>query len=260
MISKTIVLITGGNAGIGYEIVKKIAIENPDTHHVLMGTRSLAKGEAAHKSLGSPKNVTPVQLDIVSDDSIATLQSHVSSTYGRLDVLIHNAATAGRDADLMPEGKKIPGFRAEGKSIREIYAHVYNTNIISAAVLTESFESLLHASSAPKVIFITSTLGSIGSLVKGFPLVGAPWYNSSKSAINYLTVYYARKFPKWRVNAVCPGLNSTGLNEVPLSDETHPRNGAIRAVQLVLEKQEGEGTLGKDTATYSNKDQGIIEW
>jgi hypothetical protein len=45
--TKTLVLISGGNAGIGYEIVKKIATEHPSTHHVLMGCRDTHKGEAA---------------------------------------------------------------------------------------------------------------------------------------------------------------------------------------------------------------------
>lgn len=67
---ETLVLISGGNANIEYEIVKKIATENSSTHHILMGCRDTMKGEAAVASMDAPMDVNPIQLDITSDESI----------------------------------------------------------------------------------------------------------------------------------------------------------------------------------------------
>ena len=80
-----------------------------------------------------------------------------------------------------------------------------------------------------------------------------PRYSSSKSAVNYITAFYARAYPDRKVNAVCPGLNATGLNNVGVTDDTHPRNGAIRVCELVAEGKDGV------SGTCSNK-KGIIPW
>ncbi|KAF4635841.1 hypothetical protein G7Y89_g2250 [Cudoniella acicularis] len=240
MASKTIVLISGGNTGIGYEIVKRLSTTHPTTHHILMGTRSLQNGQKALTSLSSPPNVTPVQLDITSDSSIDTLFQTIKSQYGKLDVLINNAATAGLDL-----GEAKPGtFHPEGKSLRELYTHVYATNTVGTAVLTDNMIPLLSLSPKPKIIFVSSGLGSIGRLASGeMGIVECPWYSSSKAAVNYLMVFYARKLgesadgKKWAVNAACPGLNATGLNHVPLSEETDPKNGAVRPLDLLSHSQ-----------------------
>lgn len=249
MSAKIIVLISGGNANIGYEIVKKLAWENPDTHHVMMGTRDLDKGEEAWKSMGSPSNVTPIELDITKDPIVDQAFENIKSIHGKLDILIHNAGTAGRDMGEVEGG----AFLARGVSIREVYKHVYDVNVISAAVMTEKMIPLLEKSALPKIIFISSGLGSIAKFQDGYTFVDAPWYNSSKSAVNYLSAFYARKYPTWKVNACCPGLNATGLNAVPMSEATHPRNGAINACKLALEGQDGA------SGTYTNT-EGTIPW
>ncbi|KAK3078138.1 hypothetical protein LTS18_008351 [Coniosporium uncinatum] len=269
--SPTVVLVTGGNAGIGYEICKKLALEHPDTHHVLMGTRSLSKGSAAAKEMGSPKNLEPIQLDITDDSSIESCFQHISSQFGKLDILINNAGSAGRD---LPEADEMDAWRerqsgaddgAKGaqspeelKMLRNMFTHVYATNDTGAALLTERMVPLLFKSSLPKIIMISSGLGSIQDVLKGYPKPGGPplpvpWYNSSKAAMNYLAAYYSQLYPKWKVNTCCPGLNATGLNGIPVSEELHPRNGAINAVKLALEGEDGV------TGTYSNK-EGPLPW
>ena len=248
--SKTLVLITGANTGIGYEVVRKLAEDNVSSHQILLGTRTLAKGEAALKSIGSPSNVRPVQLDVTEDSSINRVFETIQTDYGKLDVLINNAGTAGLDLGPVKDGV----FQPEGKSVREVYTHCYSVNVISSAVLVEKMVPLLEKSVLPKVIFMSSGLGSIALFSSGEKeFVPCPWYNSSKSAVNYMTAFYARKYPHWKVNAVCPGLNATGLNHVPLTEETDPKNGAIRACELVMEGKEGV------SGTYSNKD-GPIPW
>ena len=183
---KVISLVSGGNAGIGYEIVKKLS-QNPD-HQVLMGCRDTSKGEAAVATMGAPRNVNPIQLDIEDDESIEHAAKTIEQLFGKLDILINNAGTAGRAGGL-------------DRKPRQIYEEVFSVNVTGAALLTDAMTPLLEKSQAAKVIMITSSLGSLQRVLdKEGPAVPVPWYNASKSAMNYLCVYYAKKYPAWRVN------------------------------------------------------------
>ena len=59
---------------------------------------------------------------------------------------------------------------------------------------------------------------------------------------------YARKYPKWKVNAVCPGPRATNINKLEEREDTHPSLGAVRALELVQEGLDGV------TGTFSSAD------
>jgi NAD(P)-dependent dehydrogenase (short-subunit alcohol dehydrogenase family) len=238
--SKTVVLVTGGNAGIGFEIVKKLSTEYP-SHQILMGSRDIHKAEDAVSSLGAPTNINPIQLDVTDDESINHCFKAIEQHFGRLDILINNAGTAGRD---LPNRD----------NWRQVFNHCYNVNVTGAAILTETMLPLLEKSKLPKIIFISSGLGSITNVLRPeAKLIPVPFYSASKSAMNYLAAYYAKKCPSFKVNSCCPGFNATGLNNAELTEENHPRNGAINAVRLATEGPDGA------SGTYSNK-EGPIPW
>jgi NAD(P)-dependent dehydrogenase (short-subunit alcohol dehydrogenase family) len=95
MASSKVVIVTGGNAGIGYEAVKAL-FQSTKPYHVLMGSRSLEKGKLAAEMIKrecpeAKNSLEPIQLDVTSDESIKNIFSHVQSSQGRLDVLVHNA-------------------------------------------------------------------------------------------------------------------------------------------------------------------------
>ena len=246
---KTIVLVTGGNTGIGYEIVKSL-VQSPETkstHHVLLGCRDVHKGEAAAASLGGPTNLNPIQLDVTDDESIDHCYKTIDQHFGRLDIAIMNAGSSGRDLRIQ--------YEASGRSpptVRELYTHVYNVNVIGVGVLTDKLVPLLEKSMLPKIIFISSTLGSI-SWTLGAPMDPIPWYNSSKAALNMLCACYTHRYPKWKVNTCCPGYRATGLNGAEKNEDTDPAKGALNAIRLVLEGPDGA------TGTYSNI-EGPISW
>lgn len=178
----TFVLVSGANQGIGLEIVKKLATENSG-YHVLMGCRSLEKGQAAIASLPPNLSVEPIKLDVTNDSSISKAVATVQEKYGRLDVLINNAGTGSRS---LPQGL----------GLRQQYTQIMDTNAISAACLTEAFVPLLRKSSQPRIIFMTSELGSIGSTLNPkFPSYGVdkPQYKASKAAMNMIMATYAVK-------------------------------------------------------------------
>lgn len=95
MADKSIVLVTGGNTGVGYETVKALYASSV-AHVVLMGSRSLENADAAIKKLqaevpDSTSEVIPIQIDIEDDASIDRLNKDIESKFGRLDVLVNNA-------------------------------------------------------------------------------------------------------------------------------------------------------------------------
>ena len=240
---KTFVIVSGANQGIGLEIVKKLATENPE-YHVLMGCRSLEKGQAAIASLPSNLSVEPIELNVTNDSSISKAVATVQEKYGRLDVLINNAGISQR---ALPQDL----------SLRQQYTQIMDTNAISAACLTEAFVPLLRKSSHPRIIFMTSELGSIGStLDPNFIYYGidTPEYKASKAAMNMIMATYAVKYKDagFQVNVCCPGFNATNLNGFN-ERAGDPKDGAIDACRLA--------TAGKDgqTGTFTNK-EGPMPW
>lgn len=98
MSSPKVVLVTGGNNGIGYETVKALLQSEKAAYHILLGSRSLEKGNRAIETLHqecpqATNTVELVQLDVTSDESIEKAFEQVKSNHGRLDVLINNAGT-----------------------------------------------------------------------------------------------------------------------------------------------------------------------
>jgi len=91
----TIVLVTGGNGGVGYEAVKAL-FEAEKPYHILMGSRSLEKAAEAIKQIQNecPKatnKIEPLQVDLTSDESIVSAFEKVKSGPGYIDALVNNA-------------------------------------------------------------------------------------------------------------------------------------------------------------------------
>ena len=91
--TKSIVLVTGANQGLGLEIVRSLAKSTSAAYSIFLGSRSIPNAEAAIKSIqselpGSASNLQPVQVDIADDDSIARAYKTVEAAAGRVDVLV----------------------------------------------------------------------------------------------------------------------------------------------------------------------------
>ena len=95
MASRKIVLVTGGNNGIGYETVKAL-LESQKPYHILMGSRSVEKAKTAIEKLKADvpetsNTVEILEVDLTSDESIEKAFEKVKGKHGHLDVLINNA-------------------------------------------------------------------------------------------------------------------------------------------------------------------------
>jgi NAD(P)-dependent dehydrogenase (short-subunit alcohol dehydrogenase family) len=95
MTSKPIILVTGGNTGIGYETVKAL-LQSESAFTILMGSRSLDKAADAIKQIesevpDSKSEVVALQIDIEDDESIEKAYTEVESKWGKVDALVNNA-------------------------------------------------------------------------------------------------------------------------------------------------------------------------
>src|SRR5258708_25944660 len=96
MHNNPVALVTGADQGIGLQIAKDLV-----THGftVLVGSRNLERGEVAAREVGPEAHA--LQLDVTDQASIAAAAERVRKEFGRLDVLIQNAAISNTN--------KLPG-------------------------------------------------------------------------------------------------------------------------------------------------------
>lgn len=249
MPAKQTVLISGGNAGIGLAVATRLAKDHG--YHVIIGSRSLAAVEQIVAALvAGGYSASAVQLDVTSDTSITAATSKIEREFGALDVLINNAGV------LLDY---IPGLLEANKdlSTRELFDQTFSTNVIGAACLTEACVPLLRKAEVPRIVLVSSSMGSLAvssDKTTAFYNMDYKAYDSSKAALNMLVINYARNLEEngAMVNAVCPGLVKTKLtNHHPWGTSTGV--GAERIVELAI------AAKGGPTATYSDR-EGSVPW
>jgi NAD(P)-dependent dehydrogenase (short-subunit alcohol dehydrogenase family) len=227
----SIALITGGNKGLGKATAHRLAELG---HTVYIGARDAGRGRAAAAELGVPW----LQLDVTDDASVDTAAAELARREGRLDILVNNAGVGGRDA-------KVDDYTAD------IVREVYDVNVFGVVRVTHAFLPLLHQSPTPVIVNISSRLGAFGAMTDPdsfqYP-VFSPAYGSSKSAVNMLTVQYAKALPGMRINAVEPGLTATDLHGRSGPGVQTPAEGAEYVVRMA--------TIGADgpTGTFTYGD------
>lgn len=231
----TIALVTGGDKGIGIAIVRGLATLG---FTVLLGTRNLDAGRRAADSL--PGDVRPVLLDVTDQSQVDALAAAVRAEFGRLDVLVNNAGVNTMTFHPMDH---LPTPTEE--TVDDIRS-VYEVNVFAAVRMMNAFLPLLQRAGAPRVVNVTSKRGSIGE--EG-AWVGQPSmvYSSSKTALNAVTVHYAREFADttMKINGAAPGHVATGFND--FRGTRTPDEGAAVAVRLATLDADGPtGTVWED--------------
>ena len=194
----TIALVTGANKGIGFTVARELA-ERGWT--ILIGSRDPARGAAAVAEL-SELDVRGVKVDVTSQPSVDAAAKIIDAQYGRLDVLINNAGVIG---------SRVPALEVGADDMLA----AYDTNVFGAVRMMRAFVPLLRHSARPRVVMVSSGMGSI--TITSDPerlesqLIGLP-YPSSKTALNMITSQYAKALPEFRINAADPGYTATDLN------------------------------------------------
>ncbi|WP_102346042.1 SDR family NAD(P)-dependent oxidoreductase [Bacillus sp. Marseille-P3661] len=189
-----VALVTGGNRGIGYELVKQLALKG---FKVILTSRNPEMGESATQKLKeSNLDVHFLVMDVNDQESIHLAAITVSKEYGRLDVLINNAGV------YLDENKKLVTV---GPSILE---KTMATNFFGAYYSLCSFIPLMEKQGYGRIITISSEYGAMSEM--SYPGVGA--YKLSKLALNGLTQLVAAEIKgDIKINAVDPGWVSTDM-------------------------------------------------
>jgi NAD(P)-dependent dehydrogenase (short-subunit alcohol dehydrogenase family) len=194
-----IALVTGANRGIGFEIARQLA------HHgmtVILGARDAEKAEAAAKALAAQGfNVIAKQIDVSNNESVRGLAADVEAMFGRLDVLVNNAAAYVDWSET-----------ASTADLQAVHA-VLETNLFGAWRTSQAFLPLIRKSQHGRIVNVSSGAGSHGDLEFGLTTNrgSVASYGISKAALNALTTKLAAELEGTGilVNAVCPGLTAT---------------------------------------------------
>jgi len=238
---RRVAVVTGANKGIGLEIARQLAREGGT---VYLGARDEERGQAAAEKLRAEGlDARALAIDVTDDASVAAAAAHVERDAGRLDVLVNNAGIAIDDA---------PPSRVSIDVLRR----TYETNVFGVVRATQAFLPLLRRSDAGRIVNLSSGLGSItlnSDPSWEFAAVKYLAYNTSKSAVNAVTVQFAHELrdTQIKVNAADPGYVATDMN----------RNQGVRTVEQGAATPVRLATLAADgpTGGYFN-DDGPISW
>jgi NAD(P)-dependent dehydrogenase (short-subunit alcohol dehydrogenase family) len=192
-------LITGSNKGLGYETVRQLVAAG---HTVYAGARDPERGRRAAERLGARF----VELDVTDDASVAEAAKMIEAA-GGLDVLVNNAGIEGRTAD--------NGVIGAANETAEHMRGLFETNVFGMVRMLHAFLPLLQRSAAPVVVNVSSGLSKTADLANPAGPVHfyqGVAYPASKTAVNTVTVQYAKAFPGIKINAVDPGYTATDLN------------------------------------------------
>lgn len=189
-----VALVTGGNRGIGYELVKQLALKG---FKVILTSRNPEAGHKATQKLKeSNLEVSFVSIDVDNQESIRQAAITVNERYGRLDVLINNAGV------YLDENKKLVAM--DPSTLEKTMA----TNFFGVYHVIRSFIPLMEKQGYGRIINISSEYGAMSEM--SHPGVGA--YKLSKFALNGLSRLLATEVHgDIKINVVDPGWVSSDM-------------------------------------------------
>ena len=248
MHNNRVALVTGANKGIGLQIAKDLAKHGLT---VVVGSRNLEHGERAAKEVGH--GAVTLQLDVTDAGSIDAAMAKLRTDFGRLDVLVNNAAISH-----VPSPEPFEALLAAGRpsvaSLAEVRA-VFETNVFGVIAVTQAALPLLRQAPSPRIVNVSSEVGSL-TLQRDpnnphrIPNAG---YVPSKTALNAISVAFANELEGTRikVNLACPGFTATDLNK--FRGTRSVEQGAREPVRLALLADDGP------TGGFSNE-AGPLPW
>lgn len=228
--TERVVAITGGNRGLGRELARQCAADG-DT--VLLGSRDVAGGERVAAELnasGPAGRVLPVRLDVTDQAGLAELAGRIGDEFGRLHVLVNNAAI------------HYDTWQTSTNADLPVVREALETNVLGAWRTTLALLPLLRrASRAARIVMVSSEGGSLTSMGGGLPA-----YHVSKAALNALTLTMAGDLRREGilVNAVCPGWTATDMG----GPGGRPVSAGAASIRYAMDLPDGgpTGTFTRD--------------
>jgi 3-oxoacyl-[acyl-carrier protein] reductase len=184
-----VALVTGGNGGLGQRICHALAREGVNIAVMYAQSRDQAEGVARDLASSHQINAAAFGCDITSDKAVAALIADVTKRFGRIDILVNDAAY----------NKSIPFPDLDSMTIEE-WEKIIAVNLTGPMRLTKAVAPVMKAGGRGRVVNIASVagLGPTGSSIA---------YAVSKAGLIHLTRCMAVAMaPETLVNCVAPGL------------------------------------------------------
>ncbi len=238
------VFITGANKSIGFATARQLLQKG---YHVYLGSRTLENGLKAVERLNAEglNEVEAVQIDVSDQESVRAARAEIGKKTDVFDVLINNAGINGgmQTADV------------------NVYKEVFDVNLFGVVRVTQAFMDLLRASSHPRIVNVSSAVGSL--TLQNDPTWKyyghkAAVYDSSKAALNMYTVdlAYELRDTLFQVNAVDPGFVATDFNHHRGTGAVE--EGAARVARIAM--MDVDSSTGKFISEEYNPETGEIPW
>lgn len=237
------------NGGIGFEIARQLLSKSSPEWHVLLGSRSVERGQTALNRLESLRlsgTAELVHIDVTDDNSIVRAGKDAEIKHGHIDVVVNNAAIA-----------------YAGERTRESMHASFDTNVVGPMRVAEVFAPLLQKSTyplGPRIVNVSSRAGSISRRLDKSSMsynFGFTEYRTSKVALNMLSVCQVWEYEPLGIKTFmfCPGFTESGLSPMAkVENGAKPvAEGAKPIVDIIEGKRDGEE--GKFLF-----DGGVAEW
>jgi NAD(P)-dependent dehydrogenase (short-subunit alcohol dehydrogenase family) len=251
MQDERIALVTGANQGVGFQVAKELVAHGVT---VLVGSRNFERGEAAAKEIGP--GAIPLQPDVTEAASVAAAAEHIRGAFGRLDLLVNNAAISNTSRGSLSREEYAKVARASTASLDEVRA-VWETNVFGVLAVYQAMLPLLRESSDARIVNVSSGVGSLTTNADpAFPFhaMFGPIYPASKAALNAMTLAMMVELESTaiKVNLVSPAFTKTNLNGYAGTESVE--DGSREVVRVAL--------LGPDgpTGTFTRWENTTIPW
>jgi NAD(P)-dependent dehydrogenase (short-subunit alcohol dehydrogenase family) len=206
--SDKIAFITGGNRGIGFQTALELHAAGVK---VVISSRDIDEGKEAVANLRAQgAEAAVLRFDVTNAADHQAAYEYFDSNFGRLDILINNAALA--KGSYPGSG---PGVSAS-QVPQDVLHSIFETNFFSVVALTNTLLPLIRKSPAGRVVNLSSILGSLTLHADpGSPIYDAKHlaYDASKSALNAYTIHLAweLRHTPIKVNSAHPGWVKTEM-------------------------------------------------
>jgi NAD(P)-dependent dehydrogenase (short-subunit alcohol dehydrogenase family) len=187
-----VALVTGASRGIGAATAKALSARGA---HVVLTARTARDLEAVEEEIhaaGGTATIAP--MDLVESDSIARLANAVSERWGKLDILVINAAV-------------LPALTPVTQIEQQFFNRALTLNVLATQALLGNFDPLLKRADSGRVIGVTSWIGQNPRAYWGA-------YGATKAAFDNLLAAYGQEvenISNVRVAIVDPGATRTQM-------------------------------------------------